>query len=89
MSGTRPRPSTAPIALLLTAGLILLGFSATLPASTEVTTYPDTVTAGEPTVAHTVTTTDPVWTTVAIVLLVLAVAAFGGAGWLGYRRWRR
>lgn len=83
------RPSSAPVALLLTAGVLCLGATFVLPASTEVTTEPAQVTAGVETVRHTVSTADPVWTTVAYLLLALAVAAFAGAGWLAYRRRRK
>lgn len=84
------RPSSAPIALLLTAGVLCLGATFALPASTTTTVYSEEVVNGATVVQPTVTSTaDPVWPIVAYLLLGLAVAAFAGAGWLAYRRGRR
>jgi hypothetical protein len=80
------RPSTAPIALLLTTGIVLLALTAVIPTSTESVVYPDSVTAGQAVTSHTVTSTDPAALTIAIVLLVLAVTSFTGAGLLWRRR---
>lgn len=80
--------STAPIALLLAAGLVCLGASAALPAGTEVRQASPTTAVDQPVVYHVSTSTDPRMTILALVLLGLAVVAFGGAVLLVTRRIR-
>jgi hypothetical protein len=84
------RPSSAPIALLLTAGVLCLGATFALPASKTTIDYSEKVVDGVTTVQPIVSSTaDPVWPIVAYLLLGLAVAAFAGAGWLAFRRGRK
>lgn len=90
----RPRPSTAPIALLLAGGLICLVFSLLLPARQVSYAGPALTPDGRQveaasTTTSTTTSTDPVASAIAVGLAVLSVASFAGAGWQVHRRQRR
>ena len=85
----KPRPSTAPIALLLTAGLTCLVLSLLLPTTTVSSVDSSGTADGQQSTAATVvTSTDWMTTAIAVSLLVLSVASFAGAGWQIHRRRR-
>jgi hypothetical protein len=81
-------PSTAPIALLLTSGLACLVLSLLLPVTTVSHTVTDLAPDSRQPTAVTVTSTNRTATGIAIVLVVLSVASFAGAGWQVHRRRR-
>jgi hypothetical protein len=83
-----PTRSTAPIALLIAAGLFCLGATAVIVPTTETTTAPTAVRVDEPVVNVTTTVTDPVLLTLSVGFLALAVLSFGAAALLVVRRVR-
>lgn len=87
---SQSRPSTAPIALLLTAGFLCLALSATFPTRTETRSpVAPAAVAAEPIRFVVTSSIDPASTAIAIGLLTVAVIAFAAAGRLIYRRHRQ
>jgi hypothetical protein len=80
--------STAPIALLISAGLVCLGFAAVTPTTTETRQARAVTRVGEAVTYQVTTSTDQTALVLSITALVLAVLAFGGAAYLSFRRFR-
>lgn len=81
--------STAPIALLIAAGLVCLAATATMTPTTESHEAPPAANAGAHVTDTVTSTTDPLLLAISIALIVLAAASFLAAGWLAVRRIRR